>query len=199
MCIFQKALSLPSCLDTLPSSNQPPIADAGPDQSVEGGVMVFLSGTANDTDGTIAAYAWTQTGGPAVSLTGADAATAVFVAPEVSVDETLTFRLTVRDDEGVQASDEMRVTVRPVEQDSLEVSVSGEGAIRVVGLGGSLDCGAVTVCQGQFDSGSEVVLEAVPASGWRHAGWVGCDETGSGRCTVFMDDDRICIGDLCVG
>ena len=113
LCIFQKALSLPSCLDTLPSSNQPPIADAGPDQSVEAGVMVFLSGTASDPDGTIASYAWTQTGGTTVSLTGSDAATAVFVAPEVTVDETLAFRLTVTDDGGAQASDAMRVTVRP--------------------------------------------------------------------------------------
>ena len=115
---------------------------------------------------------------------------AAFTAPDVTAAETLTFRLTVRDDEGAQASDEVRVTVRPVEQDSLEVSVSGEGAIRVVGTGGPLDCGAVTVCRGQFDAGSEVVLEAVAASGWRHEGWSGCDETGNGRCTVFMDDDR---------
>ena len=114
LCIFQKALSLPSCLDTLPLSNQPPVVDAGPDQSVEAGVMVFLSGTGSDPDGTIASFAWTQTGGPAVSLTGADAATAVFVAPEVSVDETLTFRLTVTDDGGAQASDEVGVTVLPV-------------------------------------------------------------------------------------
>ena len=113
LCIFQKALSLPSCLDTLPSSNQPPVVDAGPDQSVDAGVMVFLSGTASDPDGTIAAYAWTQTGGTAVSLTGSDAATAVFVAPDVQVDETLTFRLTVTDDGGAPASDDVRVTVRP--------------------------------------------------------------------------------------
>ena len=190
LCIFQRALSLPSCLDTLSPSNQPPVVDAGPDQSVAAGTMVILSGTASDPDGSIASYAWTQTGGTTVSLSGADTAMSAFTAPDVTAAETLTFRLTVRDDEGVQASDEVWVTVRPVEQDSLEVSVSGEGAIRVVGTGDSLDCGAVTVCQGQFDSGSEVVLEAVPASGWRHEGWVGCDETGSGRCTVFMDDDR---------
>ena len=113
LCIFQKALSLPSCLNILPSSDQPPVVDAGPDQSAEAGVMVFLSGTASDADGAIASYAWTQTGGITVSLTGADAATAVFVAPEVSVDETLTFRLTVTDDAGSRASDEVRVTVHP--------------------------------------------------------------------------------------
>ena len=124
LCIFQKALSLPSCLDTLPSSNQPPAVDAGADQSVDAGVMVFLSGTASDADGTIASYAWTQTGGMAVSLTGSDAATAVFVAPDVSVEETLTFRLTVTDNTGAQASDEVRVTVRPVMQPTEQASVA---------------------------------------------------------------------------
>ena len=113
LCIFQKALILPSCLDTLPSSNLPPVVDAGPDQSIEGGVMVFMTGTGSDPDGIIAAYAWTQTGGAAVSLTGFDAATAVLIAPDVSVEETLTFRLTVTDDAGAQASDEVTVTVRP--------------------------------------------------------------------------------------
>ena len=44
LCIFQSALSLPSCLDTLPSVNQPPVVDAGPDQSVDAGVMVFPVG-----------------------------------------------------------------------------------------------------------------------------------------------------------
>ena len=114
LCIFQKALGLPSCLDTLPPPNLPPVADAGPDQSVEAGVMVFLSGTATDPDGAITSHVWTQTGGTPVSLTGADAATAVFVAPDVSVDGTLTFRLTVTDDAGVQATDEVMVTVHAV-------------------------------------------------------------------------------------
>ena len=114
LCIFQKALSLPSCLDTLPSSNQPPVVDAGPDQSVDAGVMVFLSGTASDPDGTIASYAnGRRPAARTVSLTGSDAATAVFVAPDVQVDETLTFRLTVTDDAGAQAGDEVRVTARP--------------------------------------------------------------------------------------
>ena len=96
LCIFQEALSLPSCLDTLPSSNQPPVVDTGPDQSVAAGTMVILSGTASDPDGTIASYAWTQTGGTTVSLSGADTAMSAFTAPEVTAAETLTFRLTVR-------------------------------------------------------------------------------------------------------
>ena len=59
LCVFRKALSLPSCLDTLPAANQPPVANAGADQSVDTGVMVFLSGTGNDPDGSIASHAWT--------------------------------------------------------------------------------------------------------------------------------------------
>ena len=114
LCVFRKALGLPSCLDTLPAPNLPPVADAGADQSVDAGVMVFLPGLASDPDGTVASHAWTQTGGTTVSLTGSDAATAVFVAPNVSLDETLTFRLTVTDDEGAQASDEVTVTVHAV-------------------------------------------------------------------------------------
>ena len=114
LCVFRKALGLPSCLDTLPVANQPPVANAGADQSVDAGVMVFLSGSANDPDGTIASHAWTQTAGTPVSLTGSDAATAVFVAPELHADETLTFRLTVTDDEDAQASDEVSVTVHAV-------------------------------------------------------------------------------------
>ena len=114
LCIFQKALGSPSCLDTLPPPNLPPVANAGPDQSVDAGIMVFLPGTARDPDGTIASHTWTQTGGTQVSLTGADAATAVFIAPDVSMDETLTFRLTVTDAAGAQASDEVMVTVHTV-------------------------------------------------------------------------------------
>ena len=54
LCIFQKALGLPSCFDSVPSSNQPPIVNAGADQTVADGMMVILSGTASDPDGTVA-------------------------------------------------------------------------------------------------------------------------------------------------
>ena len=111
LCIFQKALSLPSCLDALPTPNQLPAVDAGTDQRVAAGAIVILTGTASDPDGTIASYLWEQTGGTVVALAGASTATAMFTAPDVSADGTLTFRLTVADDDGAQASAEARVTV----------------------------------------------------------------------------------------
>ena len=125
---------------------------------------------------------------------------AAFTAPDVTAAETLTFRLTVEDAAGAQASDEVQVTVQPVEQDfSGSQRARVRGAVRVVGAGGPLNCGAVTVCQGAFDAGSEVVLEAVARIGWRHEGWWGCDETGERSVHDIHGRRPVCIGDLCGG
>ena len=110
LCIFQKALALPSCLDA--PANQPPAAVAGADQSVDTGTQVTLSGSASsDPDGTIARYGWEQTAGTMVTLNGADSATATFTAPDM--EGTLTFLLTVTDDDEATGSDEVNVTVQP--------------------------------------------------------------------------------------
>lgn len=92
--------------------NQPPIANAGPDQSVAAGVTVTLDGTGStDSDGTIASYAWTQTTGDTVTLTGASTATPSFTAPSTNAQQTLTFQLTVTDDDGATATDTVNVVV----------------------------------------------------------------------------------------
>ena len=56
-------------------------------------------------------YLWEQTGGPFVVLTGANTPSVIFIAPDVSVDQTLTFRLTVASDRGASASDQASVTI----------------------------------------------------------------------------------------
>jgi chitinase len=44
-------------------------ANAGPDPTVDESTTVTLDGSAStDSDGTIASYSWTQTGGPKVTL-----------------------------------------------------------------------------------------------------------------------------------
>jgi hypothetical protein len=110
-CIFQKALSLPSCLDILLPPNEPPLANAGPDKIIVEGAVVTLSGAGNDSDGVIVSHTWKQTGGTMVSIAGAARAAAAFTAPDVSMDETLTFQLTVTDDDGATDSDDASVTV----------------------------------------------------------------------------------------
>ena len=136
LCIFQKALGLPSCLDDPLSSNQPPIVDAGADQSVVAGSTVILAGTASDADGAIAGHVWEQTSGSMITLTSVTSATAMFTAPDVSAEETLTFRFTVTDNEGAKGSDETTVTVRVAEEEPF-TSVSARGfdgcGVRVAG------------------------------------------------------------------
>lgn len=60
--------------------NQPPNAQAGPDQTVARGDKVRLRGSALDLDGTIQTYRWEQVDGPSVLLSNADQASASFVA-----------------------------------------------------------------------------------------------------------------------
>ncbi len=91
-------------------------AMAGIDQAVLGGVLVTLSGA--DSQGPITNYSWTQVGGPAVTLTGAQTATATFVAP-LTLNGDLTFQLLVsqRDANGV-------VLAQDLVGDTVVVSVS---------------------------------------------------------------------------
>lgn len=81
----------------------------------------------------------------------------------------------------------------PTQQNALDISVFGEGDIRVQGASGrELDCTMVTMCQGMFNQGDAVILIAEPDSGWTHDSWIGCDRQDAlDRCTVFIDDDRL--------
>ncbi|MGH9200803.1 MAG: PKD domain-containing protein, partial [Vicinamibacterales bacterium] len=91
-------------------ANVDPVANAGTDRTVAGGTGVSLDGTASsDADGSIESYAWTQTAGTAVTLVDADTATPSFVTPGMA--GALTFRLTITDDEGASAFDEVTITV----------------------------------------------------------------------------------------
>ena len=97
----------------LTPANQPPSANAGSDQTFEAGSMVTLAGSGSDSDGSIARYQWTQTSGATVSLSNADQASASFIAPAGDTSITLTFRLTVTDDDGATTSDAVSVAVQP--------------------------------------------------------------------------------------
>ena len=97
------------------SVNQPPIANAGPDQSVAAGVKVQLTGAGStDSDGTIVSYAWTQTDGDTVTLTGANTATPTFTAPSTISAQTLTFELTTTDDDGATSTDSVNIEIEAV-------------------------------------------------------------------------------------
>jgi hypothetical protein len=129
---------------TVPIENEVPVANAGADLIKPEGAQVFLDGSAsNDPDGTIASYAWTQTAGPSVTLTGADTANPTFTAPSVTTDTTLTFSLVVTDNDGASSTaDTVNVLVTNVNQPdttppntTIDSAVDGKG--KTVSNGGS--------------------------------------------------------------
>lgn len=97
-----------------------PTADAGPDQSVAFGATVNLDGSESiSRRGTSLTYAWAQSGGTAVTLTGSDTAHPSFSAPAVA--GNIEFSLIVND--GVETSS----------PDSVRISVSQSGESRLFG------------------------------------------------------------------
>jgi subtilisin family serine protease len=115
-----------------------PLAIAGPDQVVLPNTDVTLDGSASqDLDGTIVSYEWTQTAGEPVDLIGSDGPVATFTAPADS--GTLTFQLTVTDNEGQVSSDTVDVIVNLP-----PVAEAGEKFDVATLLVGTLDCSAST-------------------------------------------------------
>src|SRR5205085_3722303 len=55
--------------------------DAGPNQFVDAGVVVQLSGSATDPNNEAMTFAWAQRGGPPVALSQTDVLAPTFVAP----------------------------------------------------------------------------------------------------------------------
>lgn len=95
-------------------SNAAPTANAGPDQStVEPWSTVTLDGSGSaDSDGTIASYAWTQTGGTTVTLSSTTAQKPTFPAPASLTNQSLTFSLVVTDNLGATSTaDTVVITV----------------------------------------------------------------------------------------
>lgn len=97
---------------TLLPSNRPPVADAGSDQTKSEGDQVTLDGTASsDPDNDPITYSWQLLGGysgPAVTVDDTTAAQPTFATTD---NGEYIFRLTVTDDDGVSASDDVKVTV----------------------------------------------------------------------------------------
>ncbi len=101
-----------------PPPNQPPVANAGADQTITLPVSsLALSGTGSDPDGTVASYGWSETGGPSQ----ASISNTSIPNPAVSnlVAGVYTFRLTVTDNSGATATDNMTVTVNAAPAQSL--------------------------------------------------------------------------------
>jgi len=88
--------------------NSSPVADAGPNQTIQAGTATLNGSGSYDPDGDTLTYQWTQISGPNVSITGQNTATATFPA---GAGLTYSFRLTVKDPGGLQGTSSTTVTV----------------------------------------------------------------------------------------
>ena len=106
---------------TITLASPPPTAVAGPDQTVAEGVGVRLEGAGGDfpddlrqqyRQNAILDYAWSQTGGPPVTLSSYVMAYPTFTAPaQLQEDAELEFSLQVLDFRGLVSTNEARTTV----------------------------------------------------------------------------------------
>lgn len=98
--------------------NGKPIADAGPDQTVEAGDEATLDGSGSyDPDGDEIQYRWLQIEGIPVHIEDFNQQTLTFIAPwdpSISAESiTLTFSLIISDDHAESNMDTVVVTVKP--------------------------------------------------------------------------------------
>ncbi|MFC6223003.1 lamin tail domain-containing protein [Hymenobacter artigasi] len=105
------AVPTPNASNNGSSTNAPPVANAGPNQTITLPTnSVVLSGSGTD-DGTITAYAWTQLSGPnTATLSGA--ATATLTASGLAAGSYV-FRLTVTDNGNATGTAQATITVNP--------------------------------------------------------------------------------------
>jgi hypothetical protein len=77
------------------------------------------------------------------------------------------------------------ITVNAVEH-LLTVHKAGNGTGTVTGTG--IGCGGD--CTESYNSGSSVILTAVPSPGSSFGGWAGCDTPSGDNCTMSVDADK---------
>ncbi len=94
--------------------NHPPVVKVGPDQVVDEGTQVTLTGSATDADNDPITYTWGQYSGPQVDLSSTTDTTTSFVAPSITPGSTkpMLFILTADDGHGGRASALVKVTVK---------------------------------------------------------------------------------------
>jgi choice-of-anchor B domain-containing protein len=125
-------------VEILDGTNSAPNSVAGSSQTVRPGTTVTLNGSgSNDPDGDTLSYAWSQTQGPAVSLSNANTISASFTAPSITSDTLLRFQLLVADARGLSDTSLVSVTI----------SQSG-GAVGDGGGGGVFDLLAILALLG---------------------------------------------------
>jgi len=121
-------------VEAAPGANQPPTADAGPNQTVtdaddNGSENVTLDGSgSSDSDGTIVSWSWSEG--------GSEIATGQTPPPEAFAVGPHTVTLTVTDDAGDTDTDQVVITVEPAPS----AAISFAADIQPYFLAGQANC-----------------------------------------------------------
>lgn len=153
-----------SYTNTTNGSNKIPVANAGADINTKS-TSATVTGSATDTDGTIASYTWTKMTGPACTITNA---TTNALKLSGMAEGTFLFRLTVTDNAGDFDSDYVTVTykknVLPVANAGSDQSIlTPTSSVSLAGTGTDSD-GTVSAYEWTLVSGPSSVTFANTAS-----------------------------------
>jgi len=108
-------------------TNRPPVANAGPDQTVTENSTVTLdgSGSSDPDTGKNISYSWRQTRGGTVTLSDYSAPRPVFSAPDVGAEGgLLTFELTVMDSSNLTNTDTCIINITDIPAENLPPSAN---------------------------------------------------------------------------
>lgn len=120
-------------------ANNPPVVWVDAVQTVEEGVRVQLTGSADDPEGIgIKSYLWTQISGPTVTLSGANTLSASFTSPYVNAETKLVFQLRADDINLAYETENCTITVNNTDGSAATSEISNSS--RSSGGGGGGGC-----------------------------------------------------------
>jgi predicted esterase len=146
------------------STNVPPTANAGPDQTVNLPTSTAtLTGSGTDPDGNITTYLWTKISGPSGgSITSPSSASTTVTG---LAEGSYTYRLTVTDNNNATATDDVLITVNPAPAaGTLRIEAEQYSAMSGIQTEGTSDIGGGQNV-GYIDNGDWMDYIVTPPSG----------------------------------
>ena len=100
------------------------------------------------------------------------------------------FKITVANSANVEATDTKTVDITPGPGSTfiLTIAKAGSGTGSATSTPAGINCGGS--CSASYANNTSVTLSASPAAGSSFTGWSGGGCSGSGNCTILMDQDR---------
>ena len=138
---------------TITNLNHPPVAEAGPNLSVDEGGSIKLQGSGSDIDGDQLTYSWSEH--DLLTFDNRTSATPTVTASSVTANEEITLTLTV-DDGTASETDTMVLTITnlnhpPVAEAGPNLSVDEGGSIKLQGSGSDDDGDRLTYSWSEHD------------------------------------------------